>query len=109
MENIKVSTWSDAEETPILGFGAQDLKVITFPHNDDLVIRATLANYEATRIFMNVGSSVNILFKKAINQMQLAIRELQLIATSLYGFAGNEVRPLGQTHLLLSLREEPQR
>ncbi|XP_074591767.1 uncharacterized protein LOC141847612 [Curcuma longa] len=54
-------------------------------------------------------SSVNIIFKKAFDQMQIDEADLQPMATSLFGFTGNEVQPLGQITLAISLGEEPLR
>ncbi|XP_074587705.1 uncharacterized protein LOC141843515 [Curcuma longa] len=58
-------------EGPIIGFGPQDLEGIEVPHDDALVIRATIANYDIARIFVDTGSSVNIFFKRAFDQMQI--------------------------------------
>ncbi|XP_074592498.1 uncharacterized protein LOC141848373 [Curcuma longa] len=96
-------------EGPIIGFGPQDLEGVETPHDDALVIRATIANYNIVRIFVDTGSSVNIIFKAAFTQMQIDMAELQPMATSLFGFTGNEVQPLGQITLAISLGEEPQR
>ncbi|XP_073121103.1 uncharacterized protein [Henckelia pumila] len=56
---------------PTLSFGPEDLKGISSNHNDALVIRAMVANYDVARIFVDLGSSVNVLFQEAINQMDL--------------------------------------
>ncbi|XP_074566213.1 uncharacterized protein LOC141822780 [Curcuma longa] len=96
-------------EGPIIRFGPQDLEGVEMPHDDALVIRATIANYNIARIFVDTGSSVNIIFKAAFDQMQIDEADLQPMATSLFGFTGNEVQPLGQITLAISLGEEPQR
>lgn len=46
----------------MLGFGLEDLRGIVTPHNDALVIRAIIVNYEIARVFIDVGSSFNVLF-----------------------------------------------
>ncbi|XP_073152599.1 uncharacterized protein [Henckelia pumila] len=56
---------------PTLSFGPEDLKGVANNHNDALVIRAMVANYDVARIFVDSGSSVNVLFQEAINQMDL--------------------------------------
>ncbi|XP_074574636.1 uncharacterized protein LOC141831105 [Curcuma longa] len=94
---------------PTMGFGPQDLEGVETPHDDALVIKATIANYDISRVFVDTGSSVNIIFKKAFDQMQIDEADLEPMATSLYGFTGNEVRPLGQIRLAISLGEEPAR
>ncbi|XP_074579566.1 uncharacterized protein LOC141836059 [Curcuma longa] len=96
-------------EGPIIGFGPQDLEGVETPHDDALVIQATIANYNIARIFVDTGSSVNVIFKAAFSQMQIEMAELQPMTTSLFGFTGNEVQPLGQITLAISLGDEPQR
>lgn len=56
---------------------------------------------------MDVGSSINVLFKEAFDRMQLNPEEFQPV-TSLFDFVGHEVRPLGKISLPLSPGEEPQ-
>ncbi|XP_074559865.1 uncharacterized protein LOC141815896 [Curcuma longa] len=94
---------------PIIGFGPQDLEGVETPHDDALVIKATIANYEISRVFVDTDSSVNIIFMSAFKQMQIDMDDLEPMATSLYGFTGNEVCPLGQIRLAISLGEEPAR
>ncbi|XP_042422088.1 uncharacterized protein LOC122009849 [Zingiber officinale] len=64
-------------EGPEISFGPSDLEGIEIPHDDALII-------------------------KAIDRA-----ELLPMATPLYGFTGNEVSPIGQTRLAVSLGEEP--
>ncbi|XP_074560470.1 uncharacterized protein LOC141816623 [Curcuma longa] len=93
----------------MIGFGPHDLEGVEVPHDDALVIHATIANYNVALVFVDTNSSVNIIFKKAFNQMQIDEADLQPMATSLFGFTGHEVRPLGQINLAISLGEEPLR
>ncbi|KAL0445095.1 UNVERIFIED_CONTAM: hypothetical protein Slati_2232200 [Sesamum latifolium] len=72
-------------------------------HNDALVITALLANYEVRRIFIDFGSSADILFREAYDQMQLGDIPLEKVTTSLYGFAGEVVHPRGIISLPLTL------
>ncbi|KAL0458658.1 UNVERIFIED_CONTAM: hypothetical protein Slati_0493000 [Sesamum latifolium] len=72
-------------------------------HNDALVITATIANYEVGRIFIDFGSSTDILFGEAYDQMQLGDVSLEKVNTSLYGFAGEVVHPRGMVSLPLTM------
>ncbi|KAL0421288.1 UNVERIFIED_CONTAM: hypothetical protein Slati_3151700 [Sesamum latifolium] len=72
-------------------------------HNDALVITVILANYEVGRIFIDSGSSADILFGEAYNQMQLRDVSLEKVNTSLYGFAGEVVHPRGMVSLPLTM------
>lgn len=77
------------------------------PHNDVLVITTTLVNCEVSRIFIDLESLANILFVEPYNQMELGDVPLELVDTSLYGFAGKVVWRRGQISLPLSLGTEP--
>ncbi|XP_073137176.1 uncharacterized protein [Henckelia pumila] len=88
---------------PTLSFGLEDLKGVSSNHNDALVIRDMVANYDVARIFVDSGSSVNVLFQEAINQMDLGRFKMEPIVTSLFGFTGHAIRPVGLVHLPLTL------
>ncbi|XP_075524460.1 uncharacterized protein LOC142556841 [Primulina tabacum] len=55
----------------VINFGPEDLKGVNLPHNDALVIQARVANYDILRVFVDSGSSVNVIFKDAFMQMDL--------------------------------------
>ncbi|KAL0448553.1 UNVERIFIED_CONTAM: hypothetical protein Slati_1411700 [Sesamum latifolium] len=71
--------------------------------NDALVITALLANYEIERVFIDSGSSADILFGEAYDQMQLGDVPLEAVDTSLYGFAGEVVHPRDMISLPMTL------
>ncbi|KAL0400437.1 UNVERIFIED_CONTAM: hypothetical protein Slati_4073600 [Sesamum latifolium] len=79
------------------------------PVNDALVITALLANYEIECVFIDSGSSANILFGEAYDQMQLGDVPLEAVDTLLYGFAGEVVHPRGMIWLPLTLGTSPLR
>ncbi|KAL0406315.1 UNVERIFIED_CONTAM: hypothetical protein Slati_3945400 [Sesamum latifolium] len=90
------------EDAPIIQSGQKDQGPQT-THNDALVITATIANYEVGRIFIDSGSSANILFGEAYDQMQLGDVSLEKVNTSLYRFAGEVVHPRGMVSLPLTM------
>lgn len=51
------------EEGPVISFGPKDLDGFTVLHNDALVIRARVDNYKVQRVFVDSGSSVNVIFQ----------------------------------------------
>lgn len=99
----------EVESKPILGFEPNDLEEFADPHNDTLVIRATVANFDVARVFVDAGSLVNALFWTTKKQMGISIDDLQSITTPLFGFFGHAMQPLDQIKLSLSLGEEPRR
>ncbi|KAL0409684.1 UNVERIFIED_CONTAM: hypothetical protein Sradi_1902800 [Sesamum radiatum] len=91
------------ENAPIIQFGRAERSGPQTTHNDALVITAMIANYEVGRIFINFGSSADILFGEAYDQMQLGDVSLEKVNTSLYGFAGEVVHPRGMVSLPLTM------
>ncbi|KAL0411005.1 UNVERIFIED_CONTAM: Pro-Pol polyprotein [Sesamum latifolium] len=91
------------EDAPIIQFGRAKRSGPQTTHNDALVITATIANYEVRRIFIDSGSSADILFGEAYDQMQLGDVSLEKVNTSLYGFAGEVVHPRGMVLLPLAM------
>ncbi|KAL0416406.1 UNVERIFIED_CONTAM: hypothetical protein Slati_3472500 [Sesamum latifolium] len=99
-EVLNVETMEDA---PLIQFGRAELSGPKTSHNDALVITALLANYEVGRLFIDSGSSTDILFVEAYDQMQLGDIPLEKVNTSLYGFVGEVVHPQGMISLPLTL------
>ncbi|XP_075481082.1 uncharacterized protein LOC142521778 [Primulina tabacum] len=109
LENFEISRGADLPQDPVISFGPEDLRGIVAPHNDALVVTATIANYDVTRIFIDNGSFVNILFKSTLDQMKVEGFEFDPVSTPLYGFAGHAIPPLGQITLPLSLGRDSRR
>ncbi|XP_073120892.1 uncharacterized protein [Henckelia pumila] len=103
LENLEVNSQLICPTDPNISFGREDLKDVVVPHNDPLLVTLTIANYDVARIFVDTGSSVNIIFKETLDQMKLEEFELDPITTELYGFTGHALQPLGQIVLPLSL------
>ncbi|KAL0361259.1 UNVERIFIED_CONTAM: Transposon Ty3-G Gag-Pol polyprotein [Sesamum radiatum] len=85
------------EDTPLIQFWRDERSRPRISHNNALVITAVLANYEVRAIFIDSGSSVDILFGEAYDQIQLRDVSLEKVNTSLYRFAGEVVHPRGTT------------
>ncbi|XP_073275393.1 uncharacterized protein [Primulina huaijiensis] len=108
-ENFEISRGADLPQDPVIRFGPKDLRGVVAPHNDALVVTATVANHDVAQIFIDNGSSMNILLKITLDQMKVEGYEFEPISTPLYGFAGHAIPPLGQIILPLSLGHDPRR
>ncbi|CAA0843037.1 Unknown protein, partial [Striga hermonthica] len=93
---------------PDLTFGARDSQGVLTPHNDALVVTAEIANYDVERILVDTGSSADIMFYECFRKMDLGM-EITPITTSLFGFSGAEVVPLGEVQLTMALGTPPLR
>ncbi|XP_073057316.1 uncharacterized protein [Primulina eburnea] len=87
----------------VISFGPEDLKGVNLPHNDALVIQDRVANYDILRVFIDSGSSINVIFKEAFVQMDLQGYHLEAVETALFGFASHVVYPEGEIILPLTL------
>ncbi|KAL0412101.1 UNVERIFIED_CONTAM: hypothetical protein Slati_3799800 [Sesamum latifolium] len=92
-----------ANEAALIQLDQEEHSRPRMPGNDALVIMALLANYEIKRVFIDSGSSADILFGEAYDQMQLGDIPLEPVDTSLYGFAGEVVHSRGMISLPLTL------
>lgn len=73
---------------------------------DALVIQAMVANYDVRRVFVDSGSSVNVIFQKALDHMNLEGNMLEPIETALFGFFGHTVYHTGEIMLPLTVGAE---
>ncbi|KAL0336472.1 UNVERIFIED_CONTAM: hypothetical protein Sradi_4859100 [Sesamum radiatum] len=103
----EVMDMEPANNAPLIQFDQEERRGPRTQGNDTLVIRALLANYEIERVFIDSGSSADILFGEAYDQMQLGGAPLEVVETSLYGFTGDVVHPRGMVSLPLTLGTTP--
>ena len=80
--------WTDEEEEGVL-----------YPHKDALVIKATAASKRFDRILVDTGRSVDVLFKLTLEEMGVVDLRLEHTNTSLKGFGGGKLVPLGVVEL----------
>ncbi|KAL0461341.1 UNVERIFIED_CONTAM: hypothetical protein Slati_0021700 [Sesamum latifolium] len=104
--NLTENHIGEREACPVT-FTSEDEEGITFPHEDAVVISAIIFNMEVRRILIDSGSSVDILFYDAYQKMGLSENLISPHASSLVGFEGSVVRPMGEIVLPISLGEEP--
>ena len=88
-------------------FSDSDLEGCQHPHNDPLVIRAVVANKTIHRVFIDNGSSADIIFASSFDQMGIGSEKLEPVNTHLRGFFGEKVLPLGSIQLVLTLGDPP--
>ncbi|XP_010269798.1 PREDICTED: uncharacterized protein LOC104606351 [Nelumbo nucifera] len=84
-----------------------DLKGVTVPHDDALVVAAIITNHKVKKILVDNGSSVNILFYDTFERMKLAPERLQPVDVPLVGFSGSVIRSKGKITLPIMVGIEP--
>ena len=66
--------------SPIL-FTEKDAEGISYPHDNALVIMLKVATSKVTKTLVDIGSSVNIIFKSVLDQLLIESPKITLYAT----------------------------
>ncbi|KAM2115785.1 hypothetical protein ACFX1R_009547 [Malus domestica] len=83
----------------LICFYPEEERGIIYPHNDQLIVEAHIANFEVRRILVDTGASVNIMFAEAFRTLNLAEHLVDRLISPLISFSSDIVQPLGSIHL----------
>ena len=86
----------------------EDAARIHHPYDDAIVITFLIADYTTRRVLVDNGSSANILYYPAFQQMKLERDQLHPVYSPLVGFGGMRVQPVGTITLPVVVGEYPQ-
>ncbi|XP_058208127.1 uncharacterized protein LOC131321138 [Rhododendron vialii] len=81
------SKFQKKKEIPII-FSEEDIKGTQVPHDDPLVITIVMANYFMRIVLIDSGSSADILYLHAYDQLKVRRERLRPLISPLVGFAG---------------------
>ncbi|RWV91700.1 hypothetical protein GW17_00045990, partial [Ensete ventricosum] len=76
-------------------------------HDDALVISIRMANAYVKRVMIDTGSSADILYFDAFRRLGLTDLDLTPLTSTLTGFTGDSVSPLGTTTIPVTFGGEP--
>ncbi|RRT80479.1 hypothetical protein B296_00023683 [Ensete ventricosum] len=76
-------------------------------HNDALVVLVCIANAKVKRIMIDIGSSINVLYFDAFHKLGLTTIDLSPMSSTLIGFTGDFIAPLGMIILPVIIEQEP--
>ena len=91
-----------------ISFTDEDVERIHHPHDDAIVITLLIVDYTTRRVLVNNGSSTDILYYSAFQQMRLGWDQLRPICSPLIGFGGMKVQPVGTITLPVVVGSYPQ-
>src|SRR3954462_12907352 len=73
---------------------------IPHPGHAPLVLEARIGNYDMSRVFMDGGSGINIIFTRTLDDMLIQNNALKSLGTTFHGIVpGKAVYPLGRISL----------
>ncbi|CAL9004514.1 unnamed protein product, partial [Prunus brigantina] len=90
-------------------FCEEEERGVILPHDDPIIIRADISNFDVGRILVDTGSSVSVMFADAFNELQVPSHLLDRSITPLVSFSGEVDQPIGSIHLPISIGVAPQR
>ncbi|RRT36962.1 hypothetical protein B296_00046170 [Ensete ventricosum] len=76
-------------------------------HDDALVISIRMANAYVKRVMINTGSSIDILYFDAFQKLRLTDKDLVTLTSTLIGFTGDFVSPVGAATIPAMFGGEP--
>ena len=78
-----------------MSFNEADSKGVKQLHNDPLVILLNIEEFNTKRILVDNGSSVDIIYLPAFQQLKLDPKRLHPFESPLISFSGDRVYPKG--------------
>uniref|UniRef100_A0A2N9IMK3 Uncharacterized protein n=1 Tax=Fagus sylvatica TaxID=28930 RepID=A0A2N9IMK3_FAGSY len=91
----------------VISFSEDDARNIHHPHDDALVVTLTIAGFLTRRVLVDNGSSADIIYLPAYQQMKVDKEQLKPIDIPLVGFTGDRVKPLGVVSLVIEAGTYP--
>ena len=80
-------------------FTDEDIERIHHPHDDAIVITLLIADYTTKNVLVDNGSSTDILYYLAFQQMRFGWDQLRPVNSPLVSFGGIKVQPVGTVTL----------
>ena len=85
----------------------EDARGVKQPHNDPLVIMPVIEGFNTRRILVDNGSSADIIYLSAFQQLKLNPGRLRPFDSPLFSFSGDKVYPKGIVTLTVTVGTHP--
>ena len=86
-----------------MSFNEADAKGVKLPYKDPLVIMLNIKGFNTKRILVDNGSSADIIYLLAFQQLKLNPKRLRLFESPLVSFNGDKVYPKGIVTLTVTV------
>ena len=86
-----------------MSFNEGDARGVKQPHNDPLVIMLNIEGFNTKRILVDNGSSADIIYLPAFQQLRLDPRRLHPFDSPLVNFNGDRIYPKGIVTLTVTV------
>ena len=90
-----------------MSFNEADARGVKQPHNDPLVIMLNIEGFNTTRILVDNGSSADVIYLPAFQQLKLDPKRLRPFESPFVSFSGDRVYPKGIVTLTITVRTHP--
>ena len=80
----------------------EDLDGVSLPYNDALVVSLLFEDYKVIRIFIDIGSAVNVIFLYTLKRMNIRLGRMVPTKTVMVGFTSELSTPIGTIMLLVA-------
>ncbi|XP_077232280.1 uncharacterized protein LOC143868152 [Tasmannia lanceolata] len=95
---------TDSEEQIV--FTKKDYDDVHLPHDDAIVVRLIIANFNVSKVMIDTGNSVNILHYNAFKEMHLELYRLTPVEWSISRFFSGSIRIEGRIDLPVTFGTE---
>ena len=84
---------------PPITFSPDDAVGVHTPHNDPLLVVLGIGEYDVTKILIDTGSSVDLIFRETLQKMGVDLDDIKASSRTLTGFNGSSETILGTIRL----------
>ena len=95
-------------DNPIIGFLEEDVRHLHHPYHDALIVSIWIKDYNTHRVLVNNGSSADILYYLAFQQIKIERKRLIPTNALLVRFGGTRMYPLGAVTFPVRVSDYPQ-
>ena len=93
---------------PVINFSEDDARRLHHPYDDALVVSLQIGDYNMHWVLVDNGSSADIMYYPAFQQMRIDRERLSPTNAPLIGFGGTKVFPLVAITLTVTAGDYPQ-